>query len=53
MIPKFAALTVHEEVVDIVVEVLQFERSEVLLDPILRTFLRSYLAWNSCFLISA
>ena len=29
--PSFASTTVHEEVVDLVVEVLQLERSEVLL----------------------
>ena len=34
MIPNFAAITVHEEVVDLVVEVLQLERSEVLLAEI-------------------
>ena len=30
MIPNFAVITVHEEVVDLVVEVLLLERNEVL-----------------------
>ena len=34
LIPNFAAVTVHEEVVDLVVEVLQLERREVLLAEI-------------------
>ena len=34
MIPNFAAITVHEEVVDLVDEVLQLERNEVLLAEI-------------------
>ena len=34
VIPNFAAITVHEEAVDLVVEVLQLERSEVLLAEI-------------------
>ena len=34
MIPNFAATTVHEEVVDLVIEVLQLERSEVVLAEI-------------------
>ena len=34
VIPIFAAITVHEEAVDLVVEVLQLERSEVLLAEI-------------------
>ena len=40
MIPNFAAITVHEEVVDLVDGVLQLERSEVLLADF-RTLLRS------------
>ena len=32
--PKFAAITVHEEVVDLVIEVLQLERKEILLAEI-------------------
>ena len=34
VIPNFAAMTSHEEVVDLVVEVLQLERSDVLLAEI-------------------
>ena len=34
VIPNFAVITVHEEVVDLVVEVLQLERNEVLLAEI-------------------
>ena len=34
VILNFAAITVHEEVVDLVVEVLQLERNEVLLAEI-------------------
>ena len=34
LIPNFAAITVHEEVVDLVVEALLLERSEVFLAEI-------------------
>ena len=34
MIPNFALITVHEKVVDLVVEVIQLQRNEVLLAEI-------------------